>query len=288
MVNEFKIKQEICEVGRKIYAKGFAAANDGNISYRISDKEVFCTPTLVSKGALKPDDICTVDMTGKQIAGRKKRTSEVLLHLEIYKKNPGVKAVVHCHPPHATAFSVAGEAIPTCVLPEFEVFLGPVPTTAYETPGAQGFADTITPFLHTAKIAVLKNHGTVAWAETVDRAYWWTEILDAYCKILLIAKQVGNVERISEPKVKELLDLKERFGITDDPRRMQNADLCINTEFGRGFAAPAAACGCDSTTSAVDAAVASIMGNGNPGGTVTEQEAERLVQEITDRIVAAM
>ena len=75
MVNEFKIKQEICEVGRKLHAKGFVAANDGNISYRVSDKEVFCTPTLISKGELKPDDICTVDMTGKQLAGRKKRTS---------------------------------------------------------------------------------------------------------------------------------------------------------------------------------------------------------------------
>lgn len=286
MVNEFKIKQEICEVGRKIYAKGFAAANDGNISYRISDKEVLCTPTLVSKGFLKPDDICTVDMTGKQLAGRRKRTSEVLLHLEIYKKNPEVKSVVHCHPPYATAFSVAGEEIPTCVLPEFEVFLGPVPTTAYETPGAQGFADTITPFIHTAKVAVLKNHGTVAWAETVDRAYWWTEILDAYCRILLIAKQVGKVERISEPKVKELLDLKERFGITDDPRRMQNADLCINTDFGRGFAAPAA-CGCGKNDP-VEAAVAALVGNAAPAGRAGEVEAERLVQEITDRIMAAM
>jgi len=285
MVNEFKIKQEICEVGRKIYAKGFAAANDGNISFRISDKEVLCTPTLVSKGFLKPDDICTVDMAGKQLAGRRKRTSEVLLHLEIYKKNPEVKAVVHCHPPYATAFSVAGEEIPTCILPEFEVFLGPVPTTAYETPGAQGFADTITPFIHTAKIAVLKNHGTVAWAETVDRAYWWTEILDAYCKILLIAKQVGNVERISEPKVKELLDLKERFGITDDPRRMQSADLCINTEFGRGFASPTA-CGCGGGNP-IEAAVASAM-SGQAGAQVGEPEAERLVQEITDRIMAAM
>ena len=275
MINEFKIKQEICEVGRKIYAKGFAAANDGNISYRISDKEVLCTPTLVSKGFLKPDDICTVDMTGKQIAGRKKRTSEVLLHLEIYKSNPETRSVVHCHPPYATAFSVAGETIPTCVLPEFEVFLGPVPTTAYETPGAQGFADTIIPFIKTAKIAVLKNHGTVAWAETVDRAYWWTEILDAYCRILLIAKQVGHVERISEPKVKELLDLKERFGIKDDPRKMENADLCINTEFGRGFSA-GSSCGCGKGAQAA------------PGLGLSEQDVERMVQEITDRIAGTM
>lgn len=271
MVNEFKLKQEICEVGRKIYAKGFAAANDGNISCRLDKNLVICTPTMVSKGFLKPDDICTVDMTGKQIAGRKKRTSEVLLHLEIYKSCPDVNAVVHCHPPHATAFSVAGEQIPTCVLPEVEVFLGTIPTAQYETPGAEAFAATILPHVKRAKIAVLKNHGTVAWGETVDRAYWWTEILDAYCRILLLAKQIGGVERISEPKVEELLDLKERFGIGVDPRRLENADLCVNTEWGRGFNTGS----CGRSKSAAQA------------GEISDQDLENIVREITDRIMAA-
>jgi len=276
MVNEFKLKQEICEVGRKIYAKGFAAANDGNISCRIDKDTVLCTPTMVSKGFLKPDDICTVQIDGKQIAGRKKRTSEVLLHLEIYKQVPEVNAVVHCHPPHATAFSVAGETIPTCILPEVEVFLGTIPTTAYETPGAQDFANTILPFVQKSKIAVLKNHGTVSWGETVDRAYWWTEILDAYCRILLLAKQIGRVERISEPKVEELLDLKERFGIGVDPRRLQNADLCVNTEFGRGY--DQASCCSKSPDATIEAAAS---------GPWSDADMERVVQEITDRIMAA-
>ena len=107
--NIYKMKQEICDIGLRVYNKGFAAANDGNISYRVSENEVLCTPTMHCKGFLKPDDICTVDMTGKQIAGRKQRTSEVLLHLDIYKAAPQVRAVVHCHPPHATAFSIAGQ-----------------------------------------------------------------------------------------------------------------------------------------------------------------------------------
>lgn len=276
MVNEFKIKQEICEVGRKMYAKGFVAANDGNISYRLADNVVLCTPTLASKGFLKPDDICTVDMTGKQAAGRRKRTSEVLLHLEIYKQNPAVKAVTHCHPPYATAFSVAGEEIPTCILPEVEVFLGPIPTAAYETPGAQHFADTITPFVNKARVAVLKNHGTVSWGETVDQAFWWTEILDAYCRILTIAKGLGKVERISVPKVEELLDLKEKFGMGVDIRRLESAEMCANTDFGRGFGA--ASCGCGGSTES-DASAAGNLG---------EAEVERVVQEITDRIMAAV
>src|SRR5271169_5813426 len=146
-MNEFKLKEEICEIGRRIYAKGFAAANDGNITVRLNEREVLCTPTMVSKGYLKPEDICKVDYEGKQLAGNKKRTSEVLLHLAVYKHRPDVHAAVHCHPPHATAFAVAGEPVPKCILPEVEVFLGEVAISPYETPGSQLFADTIIPFV---------------------------------------------------------------------------------------------------------------------------------------------
>jgi hypothetical protein len=126
-INDRKIKEQICEIGRRVYAKGFAAANDGNITVRLNDRELLCTPTMVSKGFMKPEDICKVDYEGKQLAGTKKRTSEVLLHLVVYKHRPDVNAVVHCHPPHATAFAVAHEPIPKCTMPEFEVFLGEVP-----------------------------------------------------------------------------------------------------------------------------------------------------------------
>ena len=140
-MNAHKIKQDICEIGRRLYNKGFAAANDGNITVRISDNEVLCTPTMHSKGFLKVEDICTIDMTGKQIAGIKKRSSEALLHLEIYKQRPDIKSVVHCHPPHATAFAVAREPIPQCMLPEVEVFLGDVPITANQQLRSLVFAD---------------------------------------------------------------------------------------------------------------------------------------------------
>ena len=169
MLNVHKIKQEICDIGDRLYKKGFAAANDGNISYRISDKEVVCTPTLMCKGFLKPDDLCVVDMEGSQISGRRKRTSEVKLHLAIMQERPDVKAVVHCHPPHATAFGIAREPIPQCILPEVEIFLGEVPIARYDTPGSQDFADTILPFVKQAKIVILANQGTVAWGETVEQ-----------------------------------------------------------------------------------------------------------------------
>jgi L-fuculose-phosphate aldolase len=281
MVNEWKIKEEICSTGRRIYERGFVAANDGNISYRISEHEVLCTPTMICKGHVKPDDICTVDLEGNQLAGRRKRTSEVLLHLELYKADPSLKAVVHCHPPHATAFAVAGIEIPTCILPEVEVFLGPVPTAVYETPGSKAFAETVRPFVGKANTIILKNHGTVSFSKTLELACWNTEILDSYCRILMLAKQLGNVDRISPQKVNELLDVKTNFGMDEDPRRLENADLCANTEFGRGYSASGTgakgsncSCGCGGTS-------------GEKGGTKTPP-VEALIQLVTNEVISAL
>ena len=122
-----KLKADICEIGRRVYSKNYVAANEGNLSVRLDDNTVLCTPTLCCKGFMTPEDICTVDMQGNQLAGERKRTSEVLLHLEIYKHRPDVKSIVHAHPPHATAFAVAREPIPHGVLPEPDIFLGEVP-----------------------------------------------------------------------------------------------------------------------------------------------------------------
>src|SRR5438094_1956090 len=238
MINERKLKEEICEIGRRLYAKGFAAANDGNITFRLNEKQVLCTPTMVCKGFLKPDDICLVDYDGKQLAGKRKRTSEVLLHLAVYKERPDVQAVVHCHPPHATAFAVAHEPIPKCVLPEVEVFLGEVPIARYETPGGQKFAETIVPYVKDCNTIILANHGTVTFGPDLEKAYWNSEIIDAYCKILLLAKMLGRVHHFSEQHTRELLDLKKRLGY-DDVRFSQaegegegeNCDLCGNTDF---------------------------------------------------------
>src|ERR1041384_4466301 len=102
-MNDLHLKEQICEIGRRLYARGFAAANDGNITIRLDERAVLFTPTMVSKGYMQPEDICTVDYEGNQLAGSKRRTSEVLLHLAIYKQRPDVHGVVHCHPPHAPA-----------------------------------------------------------------------------------------------------------------------------------------------------------------------------------------
>lgn len=281
MVNVHKIKQDICEIGRRLYNKGFAAANDGNISVRVGDNQVLCTPTLQSKGFLKPDDIATLDMTGKQIAGSKKRSSEALLHLEIYKNRDDIKSVVHCHPPHATAFAVAREPIPQCVLPEVEVFLGDVPITKYETPGGQAFADTIIPFVKKTNIILLANHGTVSFGEDVEKAYWWTEILDAYCRILLLSRQLGNVSYFSERQERELLGLKDQWGYAD-PRNTpeyKNCDICGNDIFRDSWQESGVAPRAFTPPPAMGHKAQS--GNGDAAGL----DQERLIKLITDRVV---
>lgn len=219
------LKQEICEIGRRIYAKGFAAANEGNISARLDEHTVLCTPTRHCKGFMEPADICTVDMEGKQLAGKRKRTSEVFLHLEIYKQRSDIQSIVHCHPPHATAFAVAREPIPQCVLPEPDVFLGEVPIACYETPGSWNFAETIRPFVDRTNTIILANHGTVSYDVKLENAYWLTEILDAYCRILILAKQLGGIRYLPKDKGEELLDLRREWGF-DDPRFELNRDDC--------------------------------------------------------------
>jgi L-fuculose-phosphate aldolase len=156
-----------------------------------------------------------------------------MLHLAIMKERPDVKSVVHCHPPHATAFAVAREPIPQCVLPEVEVFLGDVPITKYETPGGQPFAETVLPFVKKSNVIILANHGTVSFGESVERAYWWTEILDAYCRILMLARDLGRVNYFSEAKERELLELKTKWGYSDARLApgMENCDICANDVF---------------------------------------------------------
>ena len=286
MISIHQIKQEICEIGRRIYQKGFAAANDGNISYRYSEKEVICTPTMICKGFMKPDDLCIVDMEGNQLAGSRKRTSEVKLHLAIMKERPEIKSVVHCHPPHATAFGIAREPVPQCVLPEVEIFLGDVPITQYTIPGGQDFAQTVLPFVHKTNVIILANHGTVSYDAELEKAYWWTEILDAYCRMLMLARGLGRVNYFSEPEAKALLDLKQKWGFPDPRTEMKNCDICSNDVFRESwkqtgvtpeaFQAPHYQC------------PVSANGQAAPGGKTTKAEQEALIQAVTDRVMTAL
>jgi L-fuculose-phosphate aldolase len=290
-MNEYKIKEQMCEIGRRLYQRGFAAANDGNITVRLNDKELLCTPTMVSKGYMKPEDICKVDYDGKQLAGSRKRTSEVLLHLVVYKLNPNVGAVVHCHPPHATAFAVAHEPIPKCVLPEVEVFLGEVPISRYETPGGQKFADTIAPYVKDCNTILLANHGTVTFGPTLENAYFNTEIIDAYCRILILSRMLGRVNYFSEDQTRELLALKKRLGYDDVRFRDDDCPVCGESSFDDSYSdfVPEPYAFQPDCIPAVGPCLTGLASsNGHANGTAGSLDMDALVRTITDKVMDAL
>ncbi len=211
-----RLKTEMILVGRKLWDRGYVDGNGGNLSIRLSDSCVLCTPTMLSKGDLTPVDICLSDLEGNILAGQRARTSELLLHLEIYNANPKARAVLHCHPPHATAFAITGAPPPVGLIPEYELLIGPVAFTPYETPGTKAFAETVLPFVQHHNSILLANHGVVCWADTLTHAEWLVEILDTYCKTVLLAQQLGRpLTFIPEHKLLELLEVKRRLGFPD-------------------------------------------------------------------------
>ena len=210
------IKDEICSVGRKLWLRGFVDGNGGNISYRVGENEVICTPTLFSKFDMAPDDLCLIDLEGKQLAGRTQPTSEVRLHLEVYKNSPQAKAVVHCHSPYATAYAICGCVPPPSISSEFDVFIGRVALANYETPGTREFAETVRPYVAHHNAILLANHGVLCWADTPTHAEWYVENLEAFCQTFLIARQFGvPYSRIPKEKAEALKSIREKQGLPD-------------------------------------------------------------------------
>ena len=222
------LRTEILAVGRKLWERQYVDGNGGNISCRLGTRYVLCTPTMMSKRDMEPADICLSDLNGKIVAGNRMRTSELLLHLEIYQANPQARAVVHCHPPYATAFSLTGTPPPVGLISEYEIFIGPAALANYETPGTQAFAETVLPFVRTHNTILLANHGVVCWSDTVTHAEWLVEILESYCKTCVIAKQIGKpLTLIPATKIQEILALKRKLGFPD--ARMESLPPATST-----------------------------------------------------------
>lgn len=203
-----RLKREICDIGRRLWQRHYVDGNGGNITARLTEETFLCTPSQVSKGFMQPDDICLVDWKGNQLAGTRRPTSEILLHLEIYKLVPRARAIVHAHPPHATAFAVAGKTPPAGLTPEFEVFIGRVALCPYATPGSAAFAATVKPYARNFNTLLLKNHGVVTRGSSVQDACFKIEILDAYCQTVLAARALRRKLRpLSRAQIKALHEL---------------------------------------------------------------------------------
>jgi L-fuculose-phosphate aldolase len=210
------LKEEIVAAGRKLWQRQYVDGNGGNISARISPQYVICTPTMLSKGDLRAEDLVLVDLENNKIVGNHPQTSEVSLHLEIYKAVPQAQAVVHCHPPYATAHAVAGILPRENLIPEQAVFIGPVAMARYETPGTAEFARSVLPMAKHHNTIFLANHGIVCWADTVTHAEWNAEIIDTYCKTSLIASRLSSpLPEIPPRKIDEILAIKRYLGFPD-------------------------------------------------------------------------
>jgi L-fuculose-phosphate aldolase len=264
------LKLVICDIGRRLWGRAYVDGNGGNIAIRVGEGMALCTPTLVSKGFMKPEDMCLVDLDGNQLAGQKKRTSEILMHLQIMKRQARAVATVHCHPPHATAFAVAGVEPPTCMIPEIEVFIGKVPIAPYRTPGTPEMGKLVADLSDHHNTILMANHGVVSWSHvSVEDAYFKMEILEAYCRTVVVAAQLGApLQTFSRTHLQDLLKIKQTMGIPDPRIGLKECELCNNDEWRPGVACAVPP---------------------KPGGDAApDQQAEALIQTITDQIMSKL
>ena len=213
MKSPFEIKKEICEVGHKLWTKGFVAANDGNISVKISENEYYCTPTGVSKGDLTPDMIIKVDKDGKKLECKLNPSSEIKMHMRVYRERPDVTAVVHAHPPVATAFTVADIDLDQYILPEAVLTIGDVPTCDYGTPSTMEIPDSLDPYIQNHDAFLLRNHGALTVGCNLQKAFFVMEEVEFNAVICKHAMDLGAVHEISSDQLKKLMDLRKKMNL---------------------------------------------------------------------------
>ncbi|QUI25281.1 class II aldolase/adducin family protein [Vallitalea pronyensis] len=212
-VSDCEAKSLIVEIGKRMYNKGFVSGSDGNITIKVDDNAVWATPTGVCKGYMTEDMLLKLDLDGHIIEkGDLNSTSEIKMHLRVYKENADIQAVVHAHPPMGTAFSVAGMPIDMPMMAENVVFLGVIPIAPYALPGSQEVPDSVAPFCKDYNGCFLANHGTLTWGENPLEAYYRLESLENSCYIQTTLTQLNKMQLLTEEQVNDLYDLRKRAG----------------------------------------------------------------------------
>lgn len=215
-MNEQEIKQQICDIGKRIYDKGMVASNDGNISVKLDEHTFLCTPTGVSKGFMTPEYICKVDENGNVLEANSgfRPSSEIKMHMRVYKERPDVRSVVHAHPMYATAFAIAGIPLDKPIMPEAVIALGAVPLTPYGTPSTMEIPDAISPYLQSYDAVLLANHGALAFSDSLLNAYHKMESLEFYAQLLFLSRQLGGPKELSQEQVERLYEIRRAFGLS--------------------------------------------------------------------------
>lgn len=215
---EQQLREDVVHVGRLMFDKCWIAANDGNISIRLDDERLLATPTGVSKGMMRPDDLIVCDIRGDKLCGERERTSEMGMHVAIYEKRPDIRAVVHAHPPVATGFAAAGRALNLALLPEVVISLGSVPLADYGLPGTPALIEGMLPYIPKYDAILMANHGAVAYGEDVLQAYSRMEIVEHFARITMVAELMGGPKVLPRIEVQKLFDSRARYHVQSKNR----------------------------------------------------------------------
>jgi len=207
------LRADIVEIGRRMYARGYTASNDGNISVRIDASRLLMTPKSVCKGFMTPDMMCVTDLDGRKLQGDRDPSSEMLMHLEVYRQRPDVQAVVHAHPPTATGFAVAGIPLDRAVLAEVLTTLGSIPLAEYATPSTAELPEAVRKYIKAHDGMLLANHGALTVGGDLYSAYYKMETIEHFAKISLVARTLGRENLISREEVMRLQELRGTYGI---------------------------------------------------------------------------
>ena len=213
MRSEATLRADIVEVGRRLYARGYTASNDGNISVRLDESRLLMTPTNVCKGFMEPQMMCITDLEGRKLAGERNPSSEMQMHLEVYRQRPEIQAVVHAHPPIATAFAVAGIALDRAVLAEVVTTLGSVPIAEYATPSTKELPEAVRKYVKAHDGMLLANHGALTLGTDLFSAYFKMETIEHFAHISFVARLLGGERLLSRDEVMRLQGLRGRYGI---------------------------------------------------------------------------
>ena len=214
-LNEYEIRKMICDVGKRIYDRNMAAANDGNISVKLNDNEFLCTPTGVSKGFMTPEFICKVDAQGNELHANEgfKPSSEIKMHMRVYEKRADVGAVVHAHPIFATSFAIAGIPLTQPIMAEAVIALGCVPIAPYGTPSTMEIPDAVEPYLEHFDAVLLENHGALTWSADLMAAYMKMESVEFYAELLYRSKMLGEPKELNQEQIEKLYEIRRKMGL---------------------------------------------------------------------------
>lgn len=204
-------RREVCTVGQWIHQKGYIASTDGNISVRLDPRRILTSPTGMSKGLMQPDDLVVVDSEGKKIHGRRNASSEIAMHLLIYRHRPDVHAVVHAHPPVATGYAAAGLPLNQALISEVVLALGCVPLASYGTPGTPELSDALAPLVPDYDAILMANHGVVTYGDDLLRAYFRMETVEHFARISLVTHLLGRQTLLSREEVEKLAEARTRY-----------------------------------------------------------------------------